>query len=170
MRQFSLLAILLFALLTCGCDALRSLAGRPTSADIRAKREAIERQKAAQDSLREVRAAASRAAEKEKADSLASLEGLRSVPRVSSDRIGLSTRPSLRYYIMVGMYSTPVNALRAADLMESRGYPAEVIVYKSGKNAVGICGSNKIGRLYESFRRFSAEPFCPSGVWILVNE
>lgn len=170
MRLISLLAILLAAVLAGGCDAFRTLAGRPTSSEIEVKRAAIARQEAVKDSLRLADMAQLQAAQKEQADSSASVDGLRKLPRLMAKSIGLAEKPAKRLYIMTGMYSSEANAKRASDTMASRGYPAELISYRSGKTAVGICGCNKIGELYESYRRFSDEPFCPDGVWILVNE
>lgn len=170
MRQIPLLALLFFTFFATGCDALRSLAGRPTSAEIETMREAIVRHKEVEDSLRKERLEETRVAKKEEADSIASVEGLRKVPRFDAESLGFSERPSKRFYIMVGTYAHEENANAAADLMTSKGYHAELISYRSGKKAVGVCGSNKIGRLYESYKRFSEEPFCPKGAWILVNE
>ena len=170
MRLISPFLLLISAVLFGGCDTFRSLAGRPTSAEIEAKREAIAQLKSAQGETHEEHIRTLRTAEQEISDSVASVEGLRRVPRFSAERVGIAERPSHRLYIVIGMYSTDENARRAASLMESQGYPAEIIGYKSGKRAVGVCGSNKIGELYESFTRFSDEPYCPEGVWILVNE
>ena len=68
--HLTILAAALLCSLTCGCDAFRSLAGRPTSKDILAKAERMradeEAHRARIDSLRRV--------EKQLADSLAILD------------------------------------------------------------------------------------------------
>ena len=60
MRKITLILALAALILCQGCDAFRFLAGRPTSADLEAKRAVIEaaraeREKAVQDSIALVR-------------------------------------------------------------------------------------------------------------------
>ena len=65
-RIILLLAFVLGLQLTAGCDFLRTVAGRPTSADIAARRDAI--------ALEEARAQAALAREQAVRDSLAAVE------------------------------------------------------------------------------------------------
>ena len=93
-----------------GCDFIRTLAGRPTSKDIDAKRMAIEQEAAAVRHRKDsIEAAASQERERIRkwvADSLALEDSLRrsgdDVVK-SSERMGVSSASlTSRYYVMIG--------------------------------------------------------------------
>ena len=165
---FSALAVA--ACLLTGCDFFRQLAGRPTSRDIADKRERIEREAAAeqrrQDSLETVR--------KQIADSLAALDSLSKTKDAIRSTKQLATRadyhPEYRYYVMVGAFTSTANAAKQVAKAEAAGYPATVIPFKNGFNAVGICPSNSLPEVFASLRKVRRERFCPADAWILNNE
>ncbi len=172
MVRFSLpaLALACGVMLACSCDSFRKLAGRPTSQEIEAKRELIEREQAAHqarvDSLRQV--------EKALADSLLLVDRFKesgemilstaSLRRVDASALGH------RYYIIVGAFSSTDNASYMASKIEAAGYESVKIPYGNGFTAVGVCGTDTLAHLWDNLQRVRAEAFCPKDVWILVNE
>ena len=153
-----------------GCDFFRQLAGRPTSRDIAAKRERIEREAEAHrqrmDSLKAV--------QKQISDSLATLDSLRASKESLISTRQLATRGQYRleyrYYVMVGAFSSPENAAKQVAKAEAAGYAATTIPFKNGFTAVGVCPSNNLSEVFASLRKVRTERFCPEDAWILNNE
>ena len=152
-----------------GCDFLRSIAGRPTSADIEAKRLLIEREEAAHrarlDSLAAIR--------KQVTDSLALLDSIRIMNGTIVEKRQLNrlstTSLSRRYYIIVGSFGDRSNALRLSKAIKSKGYETELIPYKNGFTAVGVCPTDSLSSVCASLRKVRGESFCPADAWILNN-
>ena len=166
------LAIVFAALVMCSsCDSFRKLAGRPTSAEIEAKRAAIEAaaaraHQARLDSLEKVK--------KQMADSLAMLDSLKKMKgtalRGPAAMGGIVTEGLLKkYYIVVGAFMDKGNALAMKETISKAGYMVELIEFCNGYTAVGLCPSDSPSEIYRSLKRVKGEKFCPDGVWILVN-
>ena len=158
MRKSSLAISVLFtvALTVSGCDFFRKLAGRPTSSDIEAIREAIAQKEQAK--------AAS-------LDTVAAVQPEPDVP-VAVQEQAVSASPSQkegkkRYYLIVASFSQKENALKCVERMAERGYPGELLGFKGGYTAVGICGTDDEAQAKESLKEFKRQDFCPNGVWIL---
>ena len=153
-----------------GCDAFRRLAGRPTSDEIAAKQEIIQREEAAHqarmDSLSRI--------EKAKADSLAIIDEIKRSGEVflpvSSLRRADTKKLDKRYYIIVGAFWNADNASYLASKISNAGYEVEKIPYGNGFIAVGVAGTDTLAHLWDSLRKVRTESFCPKDVWILVNE
>lgn len=164
-----LLAALSFMILQ-GCDSFRRLAGRPTSDEIAAKREIIQREEAAHqarmDSLSRI--------EKAKADSLALLDKIKDSGEMllsaSSLRRVNTLKLNKRYYIIVGAFSNSDNANWLASKITDAGYEVEKIPYGNGFTAVGVAGTDALANLWDNLQKVRSEQFCPKDVWILVNE
>ena len=170
MRHSILILVLAHIVLFTGCDTFRRLAGRPTSAEIEAKREAIMARREAEhqahlDSLRKV--------EKQIADSLAVIDSLRTMNvnvMNPQEKGGLSaTRLEHKYYVIVGSFVDRGNAEALCGTAEKNGYPALMIDFRNGFTAVGVCPADSIVTAYDSLKKVREEAFCPEGVWILVN-
>ncbi len=154
----------------CGCDFMRKLAGRPTSADIEAKRALIESEEAGHrarmDSLRTM--------EKAMADSLNlidSILALRSNVIPSGSLQGLRTAGlAHRYYIVVGAFSVEGNTAKLISKAEAAGYKCVKIPFSNGFTAVGICGTDNLREAFASLRKVRVEKFCPTDAWVLVND
>lgn len=163
-------AIILAAVSVTGCDFLRRAAGRPTSEDIAAKKEYIERQeeihKARLDSLAKV--------EKQAADSIAALDRVRAEGALlmSSGRLGGLASASLpaRYYTIIGAFSNADNAARLAAKASAAGLSTVRIPCRNGYTAVGVEPAGKIVDVCANLERIKSFDFCPKDVWILVNE
>lgn len=172
MRRSILLLMLAVVLLTTGCDFLRALAGRPTSADIDAKRIQIMKAEEAAlqarlDSIRIVE-------EKVVADSLSALDSLQSQGVILTDasRLGgiVCDTVSSRYHIVIGVFKDRKNAQKLVRQAEAGGYPAQMMESGRGMIAVGVCPSDRIARTYSDLCRLRMESFCPKDSWILLNE
>lgn len=157
------------ALLT-GCDFVRSVLGRPTSADIEAKRQEIleENRLAAEEKAK------AEAAEKYSRDSLAALDSFAGRGTQMKLRSALPativSAPELRYCIIAGAFGTPSNAEKLQSDLEEKGFKAGILVYKSGIRAVGVTPTDDIVELYNSYDRLVGENIIPADAWILVNE
>ena len=166
-----LLCLCTFTALFTGCDAFRRLAGRPVSAEIEAKRAAIEAVEEAQhqarmDSLKKV--------EKQMADSLAvldSLENHNEIMRSPKSLGGLySEELAHRYYIIVGAFVDKGNAAALKLDAQKAGYEVALINFRNGYTAVGLCPSDSIVVAYDWLRKVKEEKFAPADAWILVNQ
>lgn len=165
-----ILSVAALSAAVCGCDFFRHLAGRPDSAFIETKKLEIEkseaRARAVEDSLRfEEKRRADAAAY---ADSIAS--GSSMVVPVSRIPGLAAARLSQRYYIMVGTFSTVENADKQVSMARAAGFDAVKIAYGSHKVAVAVNPSDDPVQVYKSLKNAKKESFCPSDVWVLVNE
>ena len=167
-----------FALVMCvgslcllaGCDSFRKLAGRPTSEDIAAKREAI----AAEERAHQARLDSLKKVEKALADSLELVDRIRhsgeSFLPLEKLRGAKAYDVPFRYCIIVGAFSVPKNAERFAKQYKEAGYEPVTIPYGNAHTAVAICGTDSMAQIWESIQAFRKDRLCPKGVWILVNE
>ena len=157
-----------------GCDAFRSLAGRPTSDDIAQMRTVIaERQAAAErarlDSIERERIRVE--------DSLArvaaldTLDLMKHLLRTPSRVGGLATADTVaRYCAVLGSFKDKTNAANYAAKIKDGGYEVRVIPFRNGFTAVGAVPSDDPAMFLSSLRRLQKEPFFPKDYWILVNE
>lgn len=168
----SIILMLMVALpLLTGCDFFRKLAGRPTSEDIESKRIAIMR---AEEAAHLARLDSIRLEHQKVADSLAMMDSIKqqggSILNPSSLGGLFATKLQARYYVIVGSFRSRANAeslLRKASVL---GYSPALISFNNGLIAVGVAPANNIKEAYSSLTKVRLEKFCPSDVWILVNE
>ena len=157
--------------LLSGCDLFRSIAGRPTSADIAAKREALENEAARREQVRLDSLAAVAAAQKEVEDSIAVMSQIAGTTKLSfaTRKFDAATKASLdhRYYVIVGAFSEPSNARNLAARIDASGFKAVLLKYAGGHTAVGVDPTDKVARAYDSLQRLSALGFIPKDSWIL---
>ena len=173
MNMKRILVITALAATVCvagGCDFFRQLAGRPTSKQIRAKQERIERE--AQQHQR--RLDSLKLVQKQISDSLATLDSLRNAKEtlISTRQLSGGRKYDIpyRYYVMIGSFGSADNATRQAARAEEAGYPATLIPFRNGFTAVGCCPSDNLTEVYASLRKLREKDFCPSDAWILNNE
>lgn len=154
-----------------GCDFMRKLAGRPTSEDIeRARIEMLQAQELALqqklDSLKQEKQAVQ--------DSIDALELFvqQGGTVLNPSRLGglYTTKLQYRYYVIIGAFRTRSNAEALLTKAESAGYKPVLISFRNGLLAVGLCPVDERSGAVEMVSRIKNEPFCPSDVWILVNE
>ncbi len=172
MKKSVLLLLSLMLVVLTGCDFLRAVAGRPTSKDIEEKRIAII--KSEEDALQSRLDSIRLAGEKVIADSLAALDFLKVSGVMMSDQSrigGLSgTELGYKYYIIVGAFRESANAKKMFTTASENAYSPVLISCRSGMMAVGLCPSNSIAAVAESYKKLIGEEFCPKEAWILVNE
>lgn len=164
-----------------GCDFFRILAGRPTSSDIRLKREAMER--AAADSQRQARADSTLLEHSQKSgpDTIGHPKEVKTVQsqslpiqapvRRAGKSIGKTTASiGCRYCIVVGSFSNEDNAKKLMSKASAAGYKAISFKSASGLTTVGIGPSDSSSEINETLARLLKEDFCPKDAWILDNE
>lgn len=173
MRKSYILLALTALLMITGCDFMRKLAGRPTSEDIENKKiEMLRAEEAALqarlDSLRQVE-------QKMLQDSLNVLDSIRqlggSILNPASMGGLFATKLESRYYIILGSFRARSNAEALFKVAKDAGYkPALISFGKGGLIAVGVSPVNRLSDALASLNEVKKEKFCPSDVWILVNE
>ena len=176
-RLTSVLALALLLFLAGGCDFFRTLAGRPTSSEIEAKRARIEqrslREAAVRDSINQARLDSAAAVQRAAADSLHALDTLIHIGKyhkASSYSNIPQSRLRSRYALVVGVFSSAPNAEKLALRYQASGYDAYVLKYYSTLSAVLVNPCNKIAEALEAYRKVRSIPNGPKEVWVLVNE
>ena len=168
------LRVLVFLLALCAavsCDFMRTVAGRPTSAQIgqmlaeKEEREAMARQE------EEMRA------EQERqriylADSLAAVEALSEIDfiKLKDLNVHINTPLPALYNVVLGAFSSAENAEKLVATVKAAGYNASPYQYRNGKTGVVACSSDSFVQLGKSFAKLREEKFCPAEAWVLVNE
>ena len=164
-----LMGLSLFAVTVC--DFFRQLAGRPTSADIEAKRLEIliAEQQAAQarlDSLMKQQQIAQ--------DSLAALDSIAQYGGtiLNPAKLGglFATRLEARYYVIVGAFRVRANAENLLLKAKNAGYEPALISFNTGLIAVGLCPCSNVVDAKDALKKVKTEKFCPKDVWVLLNE
>lgn len=142
------------ALSATGCDFFRRLAGRPDSEWIEAKAEAIrmdeETRRIRQDSLDMAR--------KAKEDSLAAADSV----RLANHRY--------RFLIILGSFSSKENAERYIEEIAQKGIKGELLAFRNGTTAVGVCPTDDEVQARKSLEEMQRQDFCPKGAWILERK
>lgn len=166
----SVLAVFVMLALT-GCDFMRKLAGRPTSEDIEKAR--IERLLAEEEALKQ--ALDSLKEEKQAVqDSIDALELFvqQGGTVLNPSKLGglYTTKLQYKYYVIIGAFRARSNAEALLTRAETAGYKPVLISFRNGLLAVGLCPVEERTSAVDMVDRIRKEPFCPSDVWILVNE
>ncbi|MBE6233723.1 MAG: SPOR domain-containing protein [Bacteroidales bacterium] len=167
----TVLLLMATLLMATGCDFFRTLAGRPTSEEIEAKR--IEIMKMEEAAL-QARLDSMKLVEQAMKDSLAALDSIKqyggSILNPSTLGGLFATKLEARYYVIIGSFRSRSNAeallVKAADA----GYAPALISFRNGMIAVGLCPVNKLQDALSALKTVRKEGFCPSDVWILLNE
>lgn len=170
-KVLSVILIALAFLSLASCDQLRSLAGRPTSAELAQMKERkleIEAEKAAKEAARQ---AAEQRRRQAVADSLSALGKIESGAVVMKParnlRSGSMELLDRRYYVMIGSFGEAANAARLKDRAEAAGYPAMLFSFSSGLTAVAACATDCLADAVGSLERLRQEPFCPADAWLM---
>jgi len=165
-------AFLTISFALTSCDMFRSLAGRPTSEEIEAKREIIRAEQAAraeavEDSLAKVRQAINDA----QADSAAT---------EAFAEMALVFRPAKQYkieieqlladteyYAVMGSFKDAGNAARKAESITEAGFGCVVVNLYNGLKIVLVPAGNAPRELLDRVNSIKKMDFCPSDLWIL---
>lgn len=173
-----LLAFVLLLQLAAGCDFLRTVAGRPTSAALAEKREAIAAREAAEQ--------AALARERAVRDSIAAVERYRADSAAAEvffreekvSRIHAGSLPGIRpeeipfrYCVVLAGFSQPENATHFSEQLKAAGYEPVVMKYTRGRSTlVGIGATDDLGAVRASYEKVRQEPFCPRDAWIFIKD
>lgn len=133
--------------LVCGCDFLRSVAGRPTSRMIEsalAGKQAAEMEAAIQDSVRQAEAARAIAI----ADSIATDHA---------------------YYVVVGVFQSEKNAQKKVNQCREDGMSASSILFRSGMYGVIVNPTPTMKDAERMLGELKARKLCSKSAWILYN-
>lgn len=168
----SLVILMAASVLTLtGCDFFRSLAGRPTSEDIENRKLEI---LLAQEAVEQARLDSLRREKQMVLDSIAALDSIKQQGGtiLNPSRLGglFATKLEARYYVIVGSFRQRSNAEALLNSIADLGYSPALISFRNGMIAVGVCPVNTLPDALISLKTVKAEAFCPSDVWILVNE
>ena len=150
-RYLTILSLAAAVMLASGCDFFRTLAGRPTSAEIAAKRLYIEQME-------------SRKAEEAEAlqDTLA-LEITEEIAEETETEV-----PSgIRYYVIAGAFSTRSNAESVAAKLDAAGVNSELIEYRNGMTAVGVGPAGTQEAAKASLQDLVQKGLVPADSWIM---
>ena len=173
MKKIIIITLAFCCTLVAGCDFVRTIAGRPTAAEVEAIRQEQvrkeeERHKARLDSMKR--------AQQQMADSLAALEAylLDSLSQSKgkfkrSSNLGGIERSELecQYYVVVGAFRNIANARRKQSACYDAGYPAQIVHFHNGLNAVAVCPSDSVTELMDQFKVLKKSKVCPPDAWML---
>ena len=171
----SIILLAFCALFLQGCDFVRTVAGRPTSAqldEIRKDRMAAEeaRHQARLDSMAKAEKAMAEAMAAREAQLLDSLTQAKGTVLNPSKLGGLfTTKLESKYYIVVGAFRTRSYAERKLTQCNSAGYTATIISFRNGLLAVAICPSNNLEETLKTLKKLRGTEVCPQDGWILMN-
>lgn len=175
MKRTLLIALALVTLVS-SCDFVRTLAGRPTSAqleEIRKQRMAAEeaRHQATLDSMEVVKKHLEDSLEKREAFLLDSLTQAKGTILNPSKMGGLyTTKLEAKYCIVVGAFRMRANAERKLKECNNAGYTATIISFRNGLLAVAVCPSNSLSETLATLKKLRGQGVCPPDSWILINE
>ena len=175
MRRTLLHIAILAAALTAvvSCDFLRTVAGRPTSVEIDAKREILAQQEAERAAERARIEAEKAAVQKHIDDSTAALADLKAagirITHVSQLKVRLIDRPTHKYCLIVGAFSQPGNASALIKRIKTAGYEAGCMQCARLGLLVYVCPSDDFLSFASDVARVRQEKFCPADCWILTK-
>ena len=181
MKKTALLLLLAAATLVTGCDFFRSLAGRPTSDVIAAKRDSLAQvarleaeEQARQAEAERQRLAAIAAAEQFSRDSLAAEEEIRAakIMVLTPGKLkGLyQTELDKKYYVVAGSFRERQNAEKKLRNVQEAGYEAVLISFRNGFHAIGATPTDSVTVILSSLKQLKDGKICPNDAWILLND
>lgn len=174
MKKFFILAVA--ALSVISCDFVRTIAGRPTSAELEImhmKKMAAEeaRHQAVLDSMERVKqhmADSLEALDQHLLDSLTQAKGT----ILNPSKLGglYTTKLEAKYCIVVGAFKDRRNAEKKLQQCSEAGYTATIVSFRNGFNAVAICSSDSLDETLKTMKQIRGTKICPKDCWILINE
>jgi predicted esterase YcpF (UPF0227 family) len=172
----SLIIALALVTVVSSCDFVRTLAGRPTSAQL----EQIRQQKmAAEEARHQATLDSMERVQKHMADSLEALEKylLDSLTQargtvLNPSKMGglYTTKLEAKYCIVVGAFRNRYYAERKLKECNNEGYTATIISFRNGLLAVSVCPSNSLSETLTTLKQLRGKGICPPDSWILINE
>lgn len=179
---FAAISLSVLVLSVSSCDLFRSLAGRPTSAELKS---AIEKQQSSAQQMQDITeepaitaeeaatpeetiAVASTQAEKEEY-TMVKREGRMSVPLAyTHTNSTLKATPEHSYYIIVGTYRQKPTLNKMIKDAHDAGYETFLLEYSNGLTSVGLMPCDNLGEAIDAYAKVSKEDFCPKDACILI--
>ena len=180
-KIFAAISLSVLVLSVSSCDLFRSLAGRPTSAELKS---AIEKQQSSAQQMQaiteepaitteqtapeETIAVASPQAKKEEY-TMVKREGRMSVPLAyTHTNSTLKATPEHSYYIIVGTYRQRPTLNKMIKDAHDAGYETFLLEYSNGLTSVGLMPCYNLGEAIDAYAKVSKEDFCPKDACILI--
>lgn len=192
-KIFAAISLSVLVLSVSSCDLFRSLAGRPTSAELKS---AIEKQQNSAQQMQaiteepaettqqaiteepaitteqtapeETIAVASPQAKKEEY-TMVKREGRMSVPLAyTHTNSTLKATPEHSYYIIVGTYRQRPTLNKMIKDAHDAGYETFLLEYSNGLTSVGLMPCDNLGEAIDAYAKVSKEDFCPKDACILI--
>ena len=180
-KIFAAISLSVLVLSVSSCDLFRSLAGRPTSAELKS---AIEKQQSSAQQMQaiteepaitteqtapeETIAVASPQAKKEES-TMVKREGRMSVPLAyTHTNSTLKATPEHSYYIIVGTYRQRPTLNKMIKDAHDAGYETFLLEYSNGLTSVGLMPCDNLGEAIDAYAKVSKEDFCPKDACILI--
>ena len=171
----TIILLALGAVLLQGCDFIRTLAGRPTAAQVEqikldkiAAEEA--RHQAILDSMERAEKAMAEALAAREAFLLDSLVQSRGTILNPSKMGGLyTTKLESKYYVVVGAFRNRSYAERKLKACNAAGYTATIISFRNGLLAVALFPSDSLDETLKTLKKMRGTAVCPKDSWILMN-
>lgn len=180
-KIFAAISLSVLVLSVSSCDLFRSLAGRPTSAELKS---AIEKQQSSAQQMQaiteepaettqqtapeETIAVASPQAKKEEY-TMVKREGRMSVPLAyTHTNSTLKATPEHSYYIIVGTYRQRPTLNKMIKDAHDAGYETFLLEYSNGLTSVGLMPCDNLGEAIDAYAKVSKENFCPKDACILI--
>ena len=180
-KIFAAISLSVLVLSVSSCDLFRSLAGRPTSAELKS---AIEQQQSSAQQMQaiteepaitteqtapeETIAVASPQAKKEEY-TMVKREGRMSVPLAyTHTNSTLKATPEHSYYIIVGTYRQRPTLNKMIKDAHDAGYETFLLEYSNGLTSVGLMPCDNLGEAIDAYAKVSKEDFCPKDACILI--
>jgi len=171
MKRSVVILVMAASFLCTGCDFFRTLAGRPTSEDIENRKIELLRQ---QEALAQARLDSLKREQQAVRDSIAAMDSIRQQGGtiLNPAKLGglFTTKLESRYYVIIGAFRQRPNAELLLKKASDHGYKPTLISFSPGMIAVGLCPVNTVSDAVVALKSVKNESFCPSDVWILVNE
>lgn len=163
------LTVCLAGMSLSSCDFLRSVAGRPTSAELNAVKKQKEEVRVDTVKVVETVTVVDTVLVKEPEYQLEKRNGRLSVPFAYTHTDSkLTVEPEYSYYVLVGTYRQKGTMNKMISLAKEAGYKSYLLKYDNGLVSVGLCPSNRLGEAVDSYLRLKKEKFCPSDACVLI--
>ena len=196
-KIFAAISLSVLVLSVSSCDLFRSLAGRPTSAELKSaiekQQNAAETEKQAiteepaemtqqtaiteepaettqQATIKEQTATEEAIAVSPKEEyTMVKREGRMSVPLAyTHTNSTLKATPEHSYYIIVGTYRQKPTLNKMIKDAHDAGYETFLLEYSNGLTSVGLMPCDNMGEAIDAYAKVSKEDFCPKDACILI--
>lgn len=153
-----------------GCDHIRAILGRPTSAEIAVLKDAMEADIAWKQHVADSIAAAEAAAAKALKDSTDAVQAIDAagVMSRSPESFGGISKGNMehRYYIVLGAYKKHYNVEALIKKIDPEFAPSSVRFF-NGLEVVLAAPADKIADSWALYQKIKEKDYCPKGAWIL---